>query len=351
MNERDGVAESTLGRLAVEEEEVRDLLVEAGPRPEVPAWDLATIKAAARREWGDMVAEGHERKRLVRGSGALALAASLVLAVLLGWWWSARTPPTGLELVASVELTRGEVAIDDWVERPGSLVLAVGDRLPAGARVATGTDPETRLAVRLASGHSVRLAGGTRVRLLSDRRLELQGGAVYLDSGGAPAAGAPVEIVTPLGVVRDIGTQFEVRLEAGESVVRVRVREGKVSLDSEGASHLAVAGEELNLGRDGSVRRANVEAHGAEWEWVQRSAPSFPIEGLPLAAYLQWVSRETGLSVHWDSAALEASTSSIRLHGAIEDLTPGESLGVLLPASGLDYRIAGSTLRIMPRAS
>lgn len=346
MTERDGVAEATLDRPRVEEEEVRRLLAEAGPRSEVPAWDLAAIKAAARREWSDMVRAERERKRLVRGSGALALAASLVLAVLAAWWWSARTAPSAPERVASIEVVRGAVTVEEVAERHGAPGASVGERLPAGAVVSTGDGADGRLAVRLEGGHSLRLDGGSRARLLSARRLELLRGAVYLDSGPLPAVGPPVEIVTAFGIVRDIGTQFEVRLGAGASAVRVRVREGKVSLDSDGSTHLAAAGEELSLDSDGSVMRAQVEPWGGVWEWVERSAPGLEIDNLPLAGYLDWVSRETGLDVEWESTALERSAASIRLHGTITELTPRESLTVLLPASGLGWEVEPGVLRI-----
>jgi len=51
MNEGDGMDRHGAGRPALDEEAVRRLLAEAGPRPAPPADDLAVLAAAARAEW------------------------------------------------------------------------------------------------------------------------------------------------------------------------------------------------------------------------------------------------------------------------------------------------------------
>jgi hypothetical protein len=325
-----------------DEREVKDLLVAAGHRPPVPAEDLAAIQAAARVEWLQLVAAEHGRGS--RARAGLALAASVLIALLLGWWWTTQKAPGVVEVVASVERVTGAVRVEEG--QPGAEAMSVGTRLPAGALLETSDrigQPVARLALRLSGGTSLRLDSGTRVRLVSSERLELERGALYLDSG---AAGAALEIDTAFGTVHDIGTQFEVRLSEDSEAVRVRVREGKVALDAEGASHAAAGGEELSLRRDGSVVRATVERHGPDWNWVLAAAPSFEIEGRSLPAYLDWIGRETGWDIRYESAVLEASAKAIRLHGTIADLTPEESLSLVLPGSGLAYALEDGTLLV-----
>ncbi len=334
------------------EEEVRSLLQSVGRRPEIPAEDLKTIKAAARVEWLALVDSEREpsRPRIQQG---LALAASLLLGVALAWWWwSTATTPSQFEAVAAVELLRGEVRAAGPESRQGeiSLDLAVGQALAAETEletVAAGEGSPARLALRLSGGQSIRLDAGTRLRLLSSQRLELERGAVYFDSGAEPPAGGAVEILTPLGVVTDVGTQYEVRLSNGDDVgVRVRVRQGAVTLRRDGESYPAAKGEELTLRQDGTVARGLVSSHGPAWDWVVAAAPSLDIEGRSLRSFLDWVSRETGWAVRYADEAIEASAAETSLHGSIEDLTPQESLSVVLPGAGLGFRVEDGALLI-----
>ncbi|HVF61210.1 MAG TPA: FecR domain-containing protein [Thermoanaerobaculia bacterium] len=315
-----------------DEAAVRELLESAGRRPAVPAEDLAAIRAAARREWEALAAA--ERRRRFRRTLPLALAATLLLALGIGWWWSVRdAAPVGVERVATVQLVKGEVAV-----APGAV-------LTAGTTVETGGGG--LIALRLAGGESVRLDGGTRVRLTSATRLELERGAVYVDSAGA-AGGGGLAIGTPWGSVREVGTQFEVRMDpAGGVALRVRVREGSVALVRQAGPEAPVAaGGELRLGRDGRLGRGRIEPQGAVWEWVLAAAPSFEIEGATLRDYLHWVSRETAWRLQYEDESLAELASTIRLHGSIEGMPPDASVAVVLPGSGLDYRLEGGALRI-----
>ncbi len=85
------------------------------------------------------------------------------------------------------------------------------------------------LAMTLTSGVHLRLDASSTARLDSATDVVLERGAVYVDSAGAhptqPDA-SPISIHTPAGLVRDIGTQFEVRLD--DAGLRIRVRDGEV---------------------------------------------------------------------------------------------------------------------------
>lgn len=329
------------------EREVKELLVAAGHRPPVPSEDLAAIRAAARVEWLHLVAAERERRESSHSRAWLAVAASLLVALVLGWWWTTQRAPDLMEVVASVERVTGEVRVAEG--QPGVEAMRVGTRLSVGALLETSDrigQPVSRVALRLSDGTSLRLDSGTRVRLVSNERLELERGGLYFDSGATPAAGGAIEIATAFGTVHDIGTQFEVRLSAADDGVLVRVREGKVALDADGASHSALGGEELRLRRDGSLVRATVEPFGSDWDWVLAAAPSFEIEGRSLEVYLDWIRRETGWDIRYESDALAASAKTIRLHGTIAELTPAESLSLVLPGSGLTYALEGGTLLI-----
>jgi hypothetical protein len=119
-----------------------------------------------------------------------------------------------------------------------------------------------------------------------------------------------------------------------------------VALEAAGLSHAAAGGEELRLGPDGSLARAAVEPFGAAWAWVVAVAPEFEIEGRLLPDYLDWIGRETGWQVRYESPELATAAVAIVLHGTIAELTPEESLAVVLPGSGLASRLEGGALWI-----
>lgn len=332
----------------VEEQEVRELIAGAGPRAAVPAEDVVTIKAAAREQWQRTVERERRRRRGLRLRGGLALAASVLLAAVVGWWWSGRPTPSAPPIVASVELLSGAARVG----APGGgepVALAAGGELVAGSLVETGRwaeGPPVAAALRLAGGESLRLAADTSVRLVSARRFELRSGALYVDSG-ATAAAPGVEVLTVLGTVRDIGTQFEVRLSEGDAALRVRVREGECSLEAGGDRYLAGRGEQLSLLGDGSLARARVEPWAADWDWVLAAAPSIDIEGRSLDAVLAWVARETGRQVRFaDPALAQAAAAEIVVRGSAAGFTPDQTLAAVVASSGLRHEIENGAILI-----
>jgi len=298
----------------------------AGRRPRLPDREVARIKGTAREAWR------HQVRRTARRRRATWLGAAAAAGVLLAASLALRGRPGPPEPAGTLEVRVGEV-------------LVKGNRAGLPGALTSGTIVETgghgRAALRLASA-SVRLDVGSAVRVDSAHELTLQRGAVYVDSGRTLPGSNPIEISTALGSVRHIGTQFEVRyFTAG--ALRVRVREGTVLVDRAGDTYETRAGDELTL-RGGEVRHSPVPAHGPVWDWVQRTAPPLAIEGLPLAVFLDWVSRETGRLWMFSDPALAQATQDVILHGSIEGLTPEEALSIVLPGCGFRYRRAAEAL-------
>jgi ferric-dicitrate binding protein FerR (iron transport regulator) len=178
----------------------------------------------------------------------------------------------------------------------------------------------------------------------------LERGAVYVDSAGAhptqhlQLGASPISIHTPAGLVRDIGTQFQVRIEArlDGPGIRIRVRDGQVRLtDANGVDARAGAGEELFSRPDGSDRsidRRPIAVTGSEWAWAERAAPPFSVEGRTLGAFLDWVSREGAWTVTFADRRFSEAARATVLHGRpdlLKGLTPAEALDVVLPTCGL----------------
>lgn len=317
-----------------EDTELAELFEQAGPRPAVSPSDLAAVHSAFRAEWQRHLAT---RRRAVTARRWL-LAAALVGGLGASWWWTRGGPPAlPAERVASVEALHGSASTADGA-------LAIGRDLVAGTRVETGPGAADHLALRTADDLALRLDAGTRLRLDGADRVTLERGAVYIDSGPGRHA---IAISTPLGVARDIGTRFEVRLLGdGAAALRVRVRDGQVEVDGTAGKASAGAGIELTLGEDGSVRRTAVPTYGPDWQWVIEAAPPFQLEGSSLAEFLAWVGSETGWQVAYDDPRLEASAVTISLHGSIKGLPASEAPGVVLPGAALDYRLEEGILYI-----
>lgn len=329
---------------------IEQLVRIAGPREPVPGDRLARLKAAARSEWQAHTRARRWRTRLGWSIGGLAIAALLVLAVRLGGerWGVARVP--GREL-AAVEQVRGAVTRVPSLDAPRAPApVKVGERLREGDRIATSGGGW--LAVRLAGGGTLQLDRGTRVRWLSAAAVALDEGTVYVsarrggpaseaDPGGSPAS---FEIHTAFGIVREIGTQFEVRVDP--AALRVRVREGLVRVSGQRASHDVRAGNEMTLAGDGRIAWRPVPAFGPDWAWATILAAPYQIEGGSLQSFLDWVAGETGLHIRFARRSDEQQASTMILHGSIDGLSPDQALDAVLPASGVDHELIDGELVI-----
>lgn len=320
-------------------DEVRELLAEAGSPPPIPAAELAGIRKAAREEWRARHTSPARRAGGFRGW--LAIAAGLLVTVALAWWSTGRLPSGSAEVVATVALVRGEASVAPAAsDEPRSPIA--GDELSTGSTVRTSTG---RLAIVSPGGPSIRFDAGTEASIVSATRVELRHGAVYVDSG--PSHASKVEIATPLGLVTEIGTQFEVRVGNGNGeTVRVRVREGSVSLAHNGESYSASIGQQLTIDSRGEVFRASVPVRGPEWAWTLETAPGMDIDGRSLLAYLEWIARETGWEIQYTDASLEQNAPGVLVSGSIKGLTPEESLDAVLPGSDLGYEVRDGILLI-----
>lgn len=340
--------------------EAAELLANAGPRPEIPEEDLEAILAAGRQVWRAGVEERRaaQRSRFRPGTGwAVGLAAALVVAVGVGWWWSAAGPGVG-DPAGSAGTVVAQV-ISAW-ESPAGFE---GRELAAGATVETGAsggELPRRLALRLGAlsgsgsnsgsdgGTELRLDEATRVRLVSATEVELEAGAIYVDTGAD--GGRSLAVGTPYGTARDIGTRFLVRLDPSDrtgpsaAALSVRVRDGRVELERRGGVHRAGGGEEMVVREDGSVERRAAPGHGPAWDWVVATAPAFEIEGSTLAELLAWVSRETGWRVRFSDPELAGSAEEIVLHGTLNGLSPTQAPFAVLPGAGLEGELDDGVL-------
>ena len=353
MSDLEKTPEGRISGSEADENEVRRLLEMAGRRQPVPEDDLVAITAAARATWRKQVARNDDPPFSLRSRWPWALAAAVVAALGAALWWGGlgtveiTAPPA---VVAQAQRVWGTASVEQS-NGPGSEIeaLAEGQALAAGSRIeTTGEGTTNRVALLLDGGTSLRLDHGSRVRLISATHLELEAGALYLDTGqeDRPA----VVVHTPYGTVTDIGTQFSVRLPTsakGGSPLLVRVREGAVEIcaAADGAQALR-AGTELLLTADGSQILRQITPYGPEWDWILDAAPRFEVEGMTLARFLSLVTRETGWSLRIDDPALAATTETTVLHGTTGSLRPDRAALAALAGAGLRGEVADGILTL-----
>jgi ferric-dicitrate binding protein FerR (iron transport regulator) len=219
----------------------------------------------------------------------------------------------------------------------------VGESVSPGAELAN--EEEGRIAVRSEAGHSFRLDVATRVRIISPVAVALDRGRVYVDSGLQPdPAAASLEIHTPFGIVREVGTQFEVRLS--DDALRIRVREGSVRMDGDRGTYDVEVGKELRLDDRGVPTWTDLPPYGPEWDWLSRIVPVFDLEGSSARDFLEWVSRERGWTLQFADARVGRSAAQIVLRGSIEGLTLDEALAAVLPTCHMTHRVENGILVI-----
>lgn len=297
-----------------DEDLVAGLLKAAGRRPPVRDDVLNALRHRTREHWRRKVAQEQAKRQRRQW---LAVAATVVATVGGSWFWSQQKsapPPAPIARVA-------EVFGGDWQTPPQGLV--------PGAILETRGP--VRLALRMKDGAALRLDVDTRLELRRQDLVRLEGGGVYIDTEGSDGD-VSLAVETALGSARDIGTQFEVRLDTD---LHVRVRRGEVQIDTTGGAHRASAGSYLRVAADGSVEKGGLSSHGGPWSWVLDAVPANDLEGQSLASALRWMTDETGWEVRFEDAELESQVGDIVILGAGAGLRPEEVAEVLLPGSGL----------------
>lgn len=310
------------------------LLRRAGARPEVPTDRAARIRHAVRMHWQEKVRRKTVFRRTMAAAVLLAAVSALVLFVRLTTSHWNPEAPSSHEIFAMVERTEGKVRLWPSDERVGTVrQLGVNDAVRVGEWL--DTDTTARAALRLLNGTIFRLNSGSRARLLSSTVIELAGGTVYFDIGGESST--DLEVRTPFGTARDIGTQFEASVR--DSSLRVRVRTGVVELWRGDHAISARGGTELRVTASGTMDGGPTSVYGPAWEWVSSIAPAFEIDGKPVAAYLEHVCRENGWTLRYVESNLAQEAANTTLYGSIEGLDIRDGLMVAVSASELSYSI------------
>jgi hypothetical protein len=325
------------------EDRIGGLLKLAGPRPVPDEAHISRAKAAARREWQRLI----RRRRVRTVLWSVGTAALVTLALARAAEFRTADPPqsvAGAQEVATLETIQGMV----YVSQPDAKARPVraGMRLSAGDRLST--DAAGRAVLTASTGASVKIDHESVVLLDTDGGMTLVRGALFVDAG-PEVRDDNFYVGTAHGVVRHIGTQFEVRLQ--KEATRIRVREGLISLLNDEGRWITREGEALVVATGGLPERHAIAVSGDEWRWIDDLAPPFTLEGSTGAAFLQWVGRHRGVRWAYAEPGLGERMERTTLHGSIEGLTGEEAFEAVVRTSGLRLRRDGERFIIEPAAA
>ena len=268
------------------ERDVEDVLRNAGRRSEPPDDVVQSVRAAVEVQWREVVERRARRRRI-----GLSLAAGVAF-VAVGLW-AARPwlPGATDERMASISVATGSVQVKSgWLSRWQPVGLR--QALHAGEQVETASSG--RVALTLGDGLSVRLDHDTLISLVDSRHISLTRGALYVDSGSKRLpTGSELQIVTPAGAVRHLGTQYRDPGRRFASSNHRSRRESRARYGSGLDASRLRGGTDCRFFPRGPQRSA-VSPYDARWEWVSATAPSFDIDGRSVGDFLTWVARELG---------------------------------------------------------
>jgi len=281
---------------------------------------LARMRSAVHAEWRASI---EERKPVAMRLWPGVAAAALILAALWTGWLAVRPA----EIFG---LLQGPLAGSG----PGDARLRVGAHL----------DARSNLLVSLQAGGLLRAREGSALDLVGPGEVRLLRGAVYVDAQGRSHS-SPIRVDTPAGVVRHMGTQFEVAVVGNQ--VRVRVREGIVSVRDD----LRVGeGEQLTVEPGGSVLRESFAPYDSAWRWVETPAADVPVDGRSLAFLLRWVARDTGRKLEFADVHSATIADDTILHGSVAGLAPELALRAMLATTSLEADVQVDRIVVRARA-
>ena len=307
------------------------------------------IRGAVHAEWQAVVGRLRTRRRLTQ----FAIAATVLLGIVASFN-ALRVTEVHPVQVATISKSYGSIyLLGEQSELQEMNDLA---SISAGQIIVTGD--AAGIGLRWGIGGSLRVAGDTRIEFTSAESVYLRSGQVYFDSmpsalqDGDPnsavaaitgsASGFTIE--TDHGLVTHLGTQYMAFTDSDR--LSVSVREGRVAIDGSYVEE-AVAREGQQITISGSTRPSivNFKGYGESWDWIGATAPTADVDGRTVHEFLNWVGREMGLQVAYESTTAERIAREGVLKGNV-DMHPSDQLKFRMSGEDLSYHIDGGTINV-----
>jgi len=284
---------------------VEALLEKAAPRPTPPDEVEQDIRTAVRAEWM-AVGKRRLRRRLTVGFG---MAATVMLALAISFTGLRQNGVAPVE-VATIDRSVGTL----YLQSGDSMQMEIADAasIVAGQIMTTGVDSAAGLA--WLGGGSLRIDSDTRIEFIANNELFLHSGRIYFDSAESdPESGLVIR--SPHGVVSHVGTQYMTESNAASLIVSVR--EGEVSIEGTYHDQAAYEGQRVQMIGSAQPSVTNTSGAGSEWQWIETVSPNISVDGLSAYDFLQWVGRETGHAVEFESVSAEILARNTQLRGTV----------------------------------
>ena len=332
-----------------DDEMMAELLRSSGRGPALNDIARARIRAEVQSAWQASLAERKAAdaptsasNRPPRNSQFLfrAMAATLVLAVASFLVYRSNQPDVVLGAAfANIEQVQGQAGIDRGgvsrrIGQDGATLARIGDQII--------TESSARIAMSLPSGQLLRINSDTSIAIVEPNLIELSRGSVYFDSP-LELIGNEFTIVTRFGNISHVGTQYEASVSGGQ--LAIRVREGIAVVQREDADIEAQRGEQVELNAGGETRRTAIASNDPSWDWVEQLAIVQAPGTSSVIDILQWVSRETGVELVFDTPEARARADSVILNG-LTGLSPDEVIKVIRDTTQIDCSEQNGELRV-----
>tara|TARA_R100000687_G_scaffold75853_1_gene67519 strand:+ start:2003 stop:2983 length:981 start_codon:yes stop_codon:yes gene_type:complete len=245
-----------------------------------------------------------------------ALAASVVLAVSAAFYALLPAEQAADHLYA-VSYSTGSVIANN---------SAIGESqaLDSGSQIRVTNNAYAELTRR--DGTIVRLDSGVLLDIVDSNTVNLRKGRIYIDA----EHGGSLTVTTSHGLVKDIGTIFEVSVNEEELVATVR--DGEIYIKTESVSLLSSAQDEWGEsttfipGKPPVSRK--IKRSSEYWGWLSSTYAPIDIEDKSLDQVLRRVSRELGVKLVYANPAAEVSAKASILHGKLT-IVEGDLSGAL----------------------
>jgi hypothetical protein len=167
---------------------------------------------------------------------------------------------------------------------------------------------------------------------------------LYVDSGvTGEDASRELELSTPEGNVRHLGTRYVARVTNG--TLQVGVREGLVSIGAPSGDIVSRAGQQVTV-ENGEAKRSDLAVNGEAWAWIGSITPPFAIEGRSVDEFLAWAARETGREVQYASPQAQQRARAVVLKGSVAGLTPEAAVSAVLSTTSLQPTVDDLHIRV-----
>lgn len=327
-----------------DEAEIDNLFSGIEERVAPSAEALARANAQSTLVWQEVVAEQLQKKRAQKkqrswmalaATGLLAVAAALLLRLETSTTWE-------------LELATGELEIQQHhldgtsnTESRVSIINAGTQEISADTQVLAVQN--TR--IHLVSGAELRLAQATRINFIAADRFELVTGRVYIDTHER----SDMTVVTALGEVTDIGTQYSVT--QAPNGVNIAVRSGSAVLTTPSNRYQADADPNsagiIEVTTGGLVSQRQEPKSASRWDWIHTAATGYSSH--EVSRVLTQIAQDLGVQLQYASVGDQAVLANVTYAGDLSKMEPKQALELVALSSGLRWTLDAQTLLVSLR--